>query len=347
MASHEYKRNIYAYGVIAEAYTEDKKVIKLNYQFITDVVKYAQSTSYPLNSNNNPFSPEKIPIITDIKELPANGEKYLGIVYGYLRHEGLSHFYDRKSRRHASLSKKLSDDEDLYEYAHMILIKPGIALVEVTSFVPKHGILSTLFRGAAQEYCQRIGPQKIHVLLKNCDKIRIAIRQLYRPDTEELLKLYSDSTIKQIDIKLKISNKARLTNQRTIDMLLEKLGIDITKIRGQLYEAIQHAGRGKDQELDFTIDELLELFNSIREELGEESLQRFKITFGSPRRVVDLVEDALVFREVSIPKARSGGRYLRSTDTTASLNILKELALKNSELIRESYRLFEERSTLK
>ena len=169
---NEYKRTIYIYALLG---VQEDRLLDFNY--ILDVVNYMVDNMYPVNSKDNPFSLEKTPIITEKRDLgEIEKRRVIGLVYGYLRHEGLSAVFERTTRKQSPLSERLSKTEDLYEYAHILLLEPGIVLAETTSFVPRHGVLSRLMTRAAQEYCNTLAERKVS--LPQCEKTYISASPL-------------------------------------------------------------------------------------------------------------------------------------------------------------------------
>ncbi|MCE4619069.1 MAG: hypothetical protein F7C37_06480 [Desulfurococcales archaeon] len=340
---NEYKRNIYVYALVG---VQENKV--LDFDYVLKVIDYIVRNMYPVNSRDNPFSWEKTPTITEMRSLGrVQGRRAFGFVYGYLRHEGLSAVLERSTRRQSPLSERLKDDEDLYEYAHMVVLEPGIALVETTGFAPRHGVMSKLLTGAAKEYCNTIGGRKVSLPI--CDKTYISLRPLYRRDIQELLKKYAHYPIRSIRIKLELDREGRLRKRTVIkasvERLLRRFGVSIDSLlEGAItVDSRVGVGRLRDASLDLTLDDLVQLAAEIREALGEDALRKLTISFGEKMGTIDLVEDQLVFREIPIKKAIVRGHVHRSTDTNNAFAVLSDLASKNLDTILDSYRAFSDR----
>ena len=316
-------RNIPVYVIDAKAGS-----FPLPYSFVVDIIRYASTTMFPLNRQDMPFSEEKIPLITDISSLDKQG-RYLGVVYGYARREGLSYILDERSRAKTPLSKRLEAHEDLYEHAHMVITEPGIVAYERARFAPTHGIMSVFLTEAAKEYCKSQSSRDYE-----CDKIIIRLRQLYRPNIERLLEQYRNKPIRAITLKMKAESLRNLRRRTVL-----RAPLDLFQGTRQI-ELTVNVGRSRTARLELTIDEVFTMFTELREELGE-GLLEFKISFGSAG-IIDLVEDALVFRNIQISKAidTATNKPLRMTDTKDAFSKLRSILIDHRDTIMQAANVY-------
>ena len=332
-----YKRNINVYGMVGKQQNR-----KIGFEYIDSIIDYIVKNMYPINTNT--FASEQIPIITEKHDLNnIRNKKTFGLVYGYLRHEGLSAIFNKSTRKQMPLTVRLNEDEDIYEYAHLLVMEPGIILKESTVFVPRHGVLSKLLTSGAVEYCKKTN--SLQKSIQNCNDIDIYLKPLYRENIHELISEYENYPIRAIRIKIEVDRLWRISKRTAasgviekIERLLNSLGIHVNvyDLGATTIDTTISVGRSRKAELGLNLGTLVALISEIKES-EIDIIEKFTVRFGEKGGTVDLIEDMLVFKEIPIPRAVVNNRVHRSTDTTSAFKILRDLAFKNYDIIMSSF----------
>ena len=309
----------------------------MNYDRAIRLIELVSEKLFPLSylgknsSLKEKYSAEKIPVISDFERL---GNYAFGIV-GYLRSEGLSHVWDRRTNTHSPLF--LPSYQDLYEYVHFLLLNvKGVAVfvLEHASFAPRYGIISRLLTDSLEVFCQDIYGSPL------CDNTRIHLRKLYRARVEALLMNF--------DVVRKISIRAERNMVKYVKDYYEfgDIGSKILKAikslagvnSGRYVEVSISVGRARDDYIT-TIEDILNLYTEFN---GRGlPITNFIVTVKGVRgtQTFDLVNEALS-AEVKIMKGvyREGNtvRISRSTDTADAKKKMLSLADSLSNAINES-----------
>jgi len=228
------------------------------------------------------------------------------IKFGWARKRGWPEALDARTGRTEIL--RISGDVYLFEPTHYIMFEHNGSIVllhEFNQYAPRPNRLCNYI----VEFYKR---------MKNAPDLRIRIipRRLFLRNVENLLKAYD--TVKSIRIELtrsaaKIAAKVLGEGETALESLF-KFESESLELRWK------SAPR---EELEITIDELLDMFYELEEHVRTFKVWVKKGRFGRSVEI-DLKREALIFRKPVKLARDEQGNLLRSTDTESAVSALIE-----------------------
>ena len=231
-------------------------------------------------------------------------KQVLWIKFGWARKSGLPETLDVKQGKTEFLY--LPSGRYLYEPAHFIIFEHSNKIVMIQEF--------NFFGPRATRLCTYL--VEFFKKLGNNQRVKLYPRRVFMKDVDKLLRRYT--VVKTMRIELEPPALSKLSQA----MGGSKTSLDVlTKPRPGKVAITFMSNRG--EELEITIDKILELFHEIEDYTTSFKL-RVKKVLWEKSVVIDLKKQAIIFRKhFKLARYKEGNVY-RSADTEDAIHILLE-----------------------
>ena len=233
-----------------------------------------------------------------------DGKHILWIKFGWARRSGLPETLDVSQGRTEFL--QLPSGIYLYEPSHFVIFQHGNRIIMLQEF--------NFFGPRVTRLCVYL--TEFFRKLTGKEKIKLHARRVFMKDVDKLLREYT--VVKSIRIVVEPDSLSKLSQALGESMTALEV---LKKPKPKKIAITLMSGRG--DELEMSIDEVLELFHKIEEESSSFKLKVKKSTLGRTIEI-DLKRHSLIFRKRFKYARDEEGNVYRSTDTDYAIRVLLE-----------------------